>query len=404
MKSFKPSLWDDTDPLYAPCMSQSKNRYYWKAPKKYLDMGYTHKRQALDGKAGDGMDEARAATCRALTRKMLTHFRADTPDLIAGTWEWLFRTYQRDIESPYREVKANTQISYDSLIETWISAIGGSRIADANYRAFRRWERAMIDNGRSKNWIHRMFTMMRIVVRYGCAIEDKECQRFVQVLSNVRIPKGSPKTSSATPEQIAAIVASAQAEGNHAFALGCAMQWWFSLRAVDVRGHWLKIRDGEEPVGIVRNGKRWQDGLTWDMIDRGVTVLTKTFSKTRGSTGETRSFDLTQVPEIRHRLLTTPPEKRVGPVIISEKNGMPYTQSGWAQLWRRHREAAGVPDHVQNMDVRSTALTHGKNAGATPFDLRDAAGHSNINTTNIYIRGKDAAVSKVIDLRRGGRK
>lgn len=406
MKRFKDSLWDDTDPLYAPCISKSRNSYFWKVPKKYSDMGYSVplEERKLIGAVGDGRDEERAKMCRHLTRQMLDHFSADTPKVRVGTWEWIFKAYQSDRESPYHGIKPNTRDLYDLLISKWISAIGASKISEANFKAVKRWENAMIENGRSRDWISRMFTMMRTVVRYGCAIEDKECQRFSAVLSSITFKKGKSKDTSGTPEQIASIVAAAQKGGAHAFALGCAIQWWFSLRAVDVRGQWLAIQGDDDGQGIVRDGMRWHDGLTWDMFDRDVTKFTKTMSKTKDTTGETRTFNLTQVPEVRDLLLQIPIEKRVGPVIVSERHGLPYTKYGWSQAWRRFRKDAKVPDHVKNMGIRSTALTHGKNAGASPFDLRDAAGHSDVSTTNIYIRGKDEAAAKVVSMRRNGSK
>ena len=308
--------------------------------------------------------------------------------------------YQTDAESPYQDVKANTREIYDILINKWIEAIGDTLLSGANFQAVKRWEHAMKDNGRSADWIARMFTMMRTVVGYGAALENAECQRFQVVLSNMRFKKGKPKNTAGTPDQIAKIVDVAMQDGAHAFVLGCSLQWWFSMRAVDVRGQWLDMKPGEEPSGIVRNGKRWQDGLTWDMIDKDVTQIVKTFSKTEGTTGASRLFDLTQTPEIREQLMATPPEKRVGPVIVSSRSGLPYTRHGWCQAWARYRKSAGVPDHVKNMGIRPAALTHGERAGASPFELRDAAGHADISTTNRYIREADEAAAKVVKLRR----
>lgn len=396
---FKNALWDESDPLYAPCMTRAGKYFYWVAQKKYADMGYTPKRERLPGTLGDDNDRDRAAKCRELTRNMINHYAVeDEPTVQIGTWEWIFMRYKTDPESPYQGVKGNTRELYDVLIKTWIEAIGGTSISTANFRAVRRWEQAMEKKGRSRDWISKMFGQMRRTVKYGAAIEDAECQRFQTVLSNMTFKKGTPKDTSGTPEQIEAIIQAAKADGAHSIYLGLMLQWWFSMRPVDVRGQWLKCDDAA--TGIVRNGTRWQDGLTWDMIDREVTSLKKTFSKTQFTTGKTLTFDLTQVPEIREALLAIPVEKRVGPVIVAPRTGLPYTRHGWRQAWATYRTAAKVPDSVKNMGIRPTALTHGDRAGASPFQLRDAAGHADIKTTNRYIRGADQAASMVVELRK----
>lgn len=400
---FKDSLWDESDPAYAPCITKSKSYLYWKAPKKYVDLGCTVTRQRLTGTAGDGQDMLRAAECRALTRDMLAEFSVDTPQVDPATWRYLFHRYRMDAESPYQSVKANTRDNYDMLLTAWENAIGNAYRAQADYRAAVRWQNAMRENGRSPDWIHRMFTMLRSVVRYGALIEDKEAVRFKAILSDMRITVAKPRKTEGTPEQIAAVIAEAEADGAHSLALGWTMQWWWSLRPVDIRGQWLKTRPGEDHSGIVRNGRRWQDGMTWDMIDPEITRLTKMISKTSKTTAVTKTFNLMQVPEIRDRLLRVPPEKRVGPVILN-KDGLPYTHSGWAHAWVKYRRKAGLPEHVKNMGIRAASLTDGERAGASPFQLRDAAGHSDIATTNRYIRGADEAVENVINLRRGERK
>jgi hypothetical protein len=90
---------------------------------------------------------------------------------------------------------------------------------------------------------------------------------------------------------------------------------------VDVRGQWLNR--GAETGGIVRGGKRWQDGMTWDMIDREITTLRKTPSNTEDSLTEELEWDLTLSPDLRARLQTVPQDQRLGPVIKDPKPGIP---------------------------------------------------------------------------------
>jgi len=58
------------------------------------------------------------------------------------------------------------------------------------------------------------------------------------------------------------------------------VQWWHSLRPVDVRGQNLRITAEEATIakaagGIARGRFRWADGITCGMIDSDVTILTK---------------------------------------------------------------------------------------------------------------------------------
>lgn len=401
MARFKQALWDNSDPTYAPGLTPSKDWFYWVASKKFAALGYEPKREKLDGVKGDGRDLERAARCRALTRQMIRHFAGeDEPKIEVGTWAWIIHRYRTDKESPYQGVKGNTRQNYDMLCDAWEKAIGKASIANANYQAAMRWQNAMKDGGKSQDWIHRMFTMLRSVNNYGALIEHAECKRFKDVLSSMRIKVPKPAQTEGTPEQVLAIIAEADKAKLPMFALGCLMQWWWALRAVDVRGQWLDVKPGED-AAIVRDGKRWADGMTWDMIDADVTRLTKVISKTQNTTGTVKSFDLTQVPEIRERLLAVPKDKRVGPVIVNPTTGLPYSIYGWSNAWRRCRRAAGVPEHVKNMGTRSAAGTHGAETGADPFSLRDALGHGHVAMTDRYVRGGDKATARVIDLRRG---
>jgi hypothetical protein len=99
------------------------------------------------------------------------------------------------------------------------------------------------------------------------------------------------------------------------------MQYWFGLRAVDVRG---KFIDGV-----------WADGLTSEMIDPALLCFEKVISKTAKSLDEAYHFDLTNTPDIQRRLIDIyvglPEEGRTGPVTVLPKTRKPFTQSGWTQ-------------------------------------------------------------------------
>jgi hypothetical protein len=182
----------------------------------------------------------------------------------------------------------------------------------------------------------------------------------------------------------------------HAFALGVLLQWTFALRGVDVFGQWLE-RSGEG--GIRRGRELWCDGLTWDMVAPDLSAFSKVISKTERSMPEPMRFSLEGLTEVQTRLRLIGNGKRIGPVICSERYGLPYTAESRSRAWARIRESLGLPS-IWLMDTRAGAITEGRQLGASVADLRDAAGHATTATTQRYMRGRAEAVEKVVHLRR----
>lgn len=377
------------DPTYAPGSFTAKRWKYWRAPKSYQDMGYMAEAIRLPGEIGDGRDLERAAKARELTRELLRWASAqDKPKVDPGSWLHLIKRYLNDEISPFREVKENTKDNYRYVLKRWEEAIGEVQITDTDFAAIKRWQNVMQDKGRSLHFIKSMFTMLRIVAGYGVMLQIPGAMNVKAILGEMRFRSPAPRTVAPTEEQINAVIAAADAAGEHGFALGLSLQWWLSLRAVDVRGQHL----GKE--------KRWADGLTWDMVDLDRLVIRKTPSKTARSAPEEIEWDLSLLPEIVDRLKAIPKDRRVGPV-VTKRDGTPYTRRGWADRFAAHREAAGVPDIVKAMDTRAAAINHGKRAGATKIELQHAAVHASGSTTERYLRERGDAANKVIQLRRG---
>ncbi|WP_435171410.1 hypothetical protein [Falsirhodobacter sp. 1013] len=246
----------------------------------------------------------------------------------------------------------------------------------------------MADNGRSVAYIKRMFTMLRIVTSYGVVIKYKHAREVQGILGEMRIKAPKARSASLTADQIAAVVAQADEAGQPAFALGILMQWWWTLRAVDVRGQWLGVGDS----------RRWADGLTWDMVAKDLSVIRKTPSKTEDSLVEVLEFPV--VPEIRARWAAIPQDQRVGPV-ITMADGQPFQKRYWAALWRKFANAAGVPHEVQMRDARAGAINHARDLGATPMELQHQANHADFKTTERYVRERSNTIRKVVALRSG---
>jgi len=404
---FKPALWDGSDPLYAPCMSWSgrdsaTRQARWKCPRKYREAGYkvTAIKVGPPGHPGDEHQLDRALRCRQLTQEMIRWWDSlDQPKISLGSWHYLIARYRRDEFSPINEVKANTRHGYLQQLAKLEAVIGHMPLEDLTYEQIKRLQKAMEQKGRSLSYIHRFFNTLRRVARYGKALQIPEAAAVAGTLSEMRFSLPPARQVAPTREQIYQIVAAADAAGLPDFALGILLQYEFTLRAVDVRGQWLPA--SPQAGGIIRQGKRWQDGLTWDMFDADLTCFSKVISKTSKSLPEPYHFDLTPLPEIRTRLRLLRPAEPVGPVILSMRSGgLPYTASGWVQAWRRLRDAAGLPQELWMMDVRAGAVTEAKALGVDPYALRDAAQHASISTTNRYSRNRSDGANQIVKLRR----
>lgn len=400
---FKNALWDGSDPSYAPCIRWAGSWPYWTCPAKYLAAGYSIKRIALPpGDPDDDLRLERARLCRLYTQDLVRWFDSlDVAKVPPGTWKHLIARYKTDQWSPYQGVKANTKQGYDGLLARWENAIGHLPIGALDYASIRGIESTMRAKGRSTSNIRRMFTMLRTVAKYGRALRIADAREVSEILSDMTFASSAPRSVAPTRDQVEAMVNAADKAGAMSFAAGLIIMFEFSLRAVDVRGQWLPD-DGRG--GIVRNGKRWQDGLTWDMFDADLTRFRKVISKTAKSLPEPYTFDLTPLPDLRRRLSDLRPRQPAGPVIVTGRYRLPYDRHAWANAFRRFRVAAGVPDDVQCRDLRAGGLTEASSLGGVdPMWLRDAAQHTQTKTTERYVRSRSDAANKVVALRNAAR-
>lgn len=388
---FKEALRDGSDPLYAPCTGVSRGITYWKAPKKYRELGYKPTSVAL-GKAGEADPKTIAREARKLTVAMIDHFKA--PDYPVGTWNWLIHRYETDEYSPFRKVKANSRKSYSDQLKKLKGAIGKNPIGAMTFEEIAKMEILMQGKGRSASYIRRLMQMMRIVAGYGKALRIKEAREVADTLSEMTFSAGPRRNVHPTREQIRAVIDEADRRGLHGFAAAILIQWTYMLRAVDVRGQWLPT-DGEEG-GIVRDGLRWQDGLTWDMVAPDLSSFEKVISKTRKSMPWPMTFELT--PEVKTRLRLLASAGKIGPV-IKDRKGAPYKQDTFRKTFVRIRDHLKLPREIAMMDTRAGAITEGRQMGADPFALRDAAQHANVATTDRYVRGRSESAAKVVKLR-----
>jgi hypothetical protein len=93
-----------------------------------------------------------------------------------------------------------------------------------------------------------------------------------------------------------------------------------------------------------------------------------------------------------------------GPLILSEKTGLPYLPKVFLYAWRQDFAAAGLPPELWNRDMRASALTEGRRHGATTDDLAKMAGHAKPKiTAEVYDRDTLEAVRRSQGTRIKGR-
>lgn len=392
---FEPSLWDDSDPGYAPCCRPIRKGFYWVAPKKYLTAGFTLKTVRLEGTAGDGLDIERAAHCRALTREMLQWFDGETKGKEPGTWAWLIARYLKDEDSDIWEVRPSTRASYRYEVQKIEKAIGTVLLAETDFTRMKKWLRLFREKGRSAHYIKAFFSHVRILLSYGVKLECPECRRIKPILAEMRIKSSARRATFITRPQVDAIVAEADKRGWGHVSLSLLLRFELMLRGVDVYGQWVPAEGNTG--GIRHHGMIWVDGLTWDMVAPDMSAITKQISKTRDSMPEPYLFDMTHLPDLRARLLAIPKERRTGPVIVAA-DGLPPKKGmvgKWFKQIVRHLE---LPEELQVRDSRSGGISEAKSM-VDPYTLQHAAQHQNQNTTDRYARGRSESANKVIEMR-----
>lgn len=395
MADYRKALWDDSEPLYAPGLNWSGKYPYWKPTKAMKENGCPAKPVPLTGTKGDGRDAERAQEARKLTRKALDTYQP-TEGPARGTWAWVIEQWKADMHSAYNTCGGAQRESYDYVSGKWEAAIGHMKIVQLTYQDISASLTTMREKKYSASVIKKMFSFLGQVSRYALGpLRQTDARVVVDTLAFIRLKGGKRREVFMTAQQVRMIIDEADKRGLFAYATGILFTWTYALRAVDVRGQWFPTE--EDAGGIIRNGKRWQDGLTWDMFDTDLTKFSKIISKTK-----TPMNDVRLTPELSARLRLLKTASGVGPVFTSERYGEPYTRNSWSQRFREIRDHLKLPKEFTVMDIRASALTEAKNLGIDPYALRDAAQHRNVDMTDRYTRDMSENINKVVELR--GRK
>lgn len=378
-------------------------RYYWYPDKEAVAMGYEAEgvRISADDAQPAGRAFIRAEVNRLAADVIRWKDEQDTGPKFDGTLGALLSRYQTDESSPYHALKWNTKATYDSDI-TRLNAAAGKRMLSAiGFEDISRWY-AAAKKPKAEGEPERirgargLMTTLRIVLKYGAMAEIPHAARLKAIMSEMRFKAPKARTKTITFAQAVLVTERARENGALSIALGQALQFDGMLRQSSVCGQWRPMAPGEDAGGrAVMNGKVWEDGVCWNDIGDDMVLRFETSKRDHRV-----EIDLKLYPMILAEIERVPPEQRIGPMVIDERSGLPYSNKEYGKRWRKMAKLAGVPDDVWNRDSRSGGVTEAGNAGADIRDTAKHAAHSDPNfTAKVYDRGTLEAARRVANAR-----
>jgi hypothetical protein len=378
--------WTKATPgIVARTNKNGERAFYWRAAAALVRKGFRPSAVRLHG-----TPEVMLANAMRLRAQMLEWASGRSQSAAYnGTLRSLVELYERHPESPYRDLRPTTQKTYTKHMRLLVAAKGDRRIDHLTGGDIRRWYKEIAQGGRL-SYAYLTVSILKAIVAYGASEGYADCARLRESMSATRFANGPARTTRMTYEQVVAFRVAALSMGRASMGLGITLQFECSLRQRDVIGEW--VRDGS------RKG-RWQNGLAWSHIgDDG--VLRKKTSKT-GAPAEHRIADH---PDLAAELDRVPHDRRVGPLVVDEARGAPYTAEAYRAWFRRIARKAGIPDTVWSMDARAGAITEAWESGAEPAAVMAMATHTQLSTSRRYNRSNVEQISRAARLRIKSRK
>ncbi|KQO45469.1 integrase [Methylobacterium sp. Leaf85] len=393
--------------LNAPGLKRRKRKsgpdiLYWVARADLVKAGYRPETVRLPYTGDDESHRSLiSAACMRFQAEMLEWSSGRKRELnrFDGTILGLSRRYQTDEASPFKRLKHSTRHKDTYTLVLIEKAFGTRSLAALKIDDFYRWYGAAkkpkeLGGPERVRRAYGIIKKLREMLAFGIMAELPECKRLYDVLQHARFSQPARRRVSMELSHAEAFIAKALEMGRLSLALGTAIQFETAMRQKDVIGEWGPIPAGGAASGIVLNGRRWVNGLTWSDIAADLVVR-----KATTKTGAFAAHDLKLCPLVVALLDKVPADRRVGPLILDEMAGRPFAESAYGREWRIVAKAAGVPDHVWNMDARAGAITEAEDAGADLDHIRSAAAHAQTSTTQRYSRGAVGKSRAVANLR-----
>jgi len=377
----------------------------WVADETDVKNGYYPKTVNLRDIADN--PEVLVAKCNSLQADMIlwrAGHRAD-PHKFDGTVKSLISIYETHKRSPYRKLKPGSLRPYNHYLRKLRGHIGAIRLDDITGIDLMEWHDFWSADGKYLAASAMARSVLKAAVSFGVMLRLDGCVELAEVLTETsrKLPSPKSRDETVTADQVVKLRQAAHAEGAKSAALAYAIAFETMLRLWDVTGQWVPM----DAVGIsdmvnAARKEKWF-GLGWDNIDANL-MLTFTPSKTADKTGKSVVFHLTKAPMVIEELAHWPVEARYGPVIVSEKTGLPYLEQNWRRQFNRHRKTAGIASNVWARDLRASGITEGRASDASIDDAAKVAGHKSTRTTKkVYDRAVLEAADRFAEARIRGR-
>ncbi len=272
--------------------------------------------------------------------------RIQGPSTQQETFASLVDKYRTSPKAAYAKLRHSTRRAYDGLIKRLLEDFGTQplvSIKGPNIQAqYERWS-----EGGKFAMGHALITMLRGVIHFGeSVLGDSECERLSVALHNMQFKVTQGRSERITAEQATALRTMARRMGFNSIALAQALQFECGLRQKDVIGEWVPI---SEPGvdGLIVDDEKWVRGIRWEQID-GAWVLRHQPS----NGGKMLELDLSKYQMVREEFQGLDVAKLSGPMMISERTGLPWRGHEFRRSWRKIADACGIPKTVFNMDSR----------------------------------------------------
>jgi hypothetical protein len=363
---------------------------YWVADAKAVKAGYPVKVVRLSMFADQ--PALLRQRCERLQTEMLFWLSGhrEQKTIFDGTFGTLIDRYLSDPESSYARLKPASRHPYLIYAGKLKDHIGARRIDACDGRDVNKWFKvwADVDDLRSPDAripkARMALTVLKAAVSFGVICRLTGCADFNTILAELEFPGNRPRAYAPTAAHIEAVRRAAHQAGGPRRALAYALQFETTLRQWDVIGQWVPLSD-PRPSTVLDQGEKWI-GPTWAQIDADL-ILQIMHSKTEETSKATGTYDLSACPMVVAELANIPTELRRGPLIISERTGLPYRYERFKEAWKADFRRAGLPTKMWNRDLRAGGITEAGIAEADRDDRRKVAGHKTLRmTATIYDR------------------
>jgi integrase len=375
-----PSKGDFPGLQRSPPRTDGSIALHWVAPRKAIEAGYLPKTVRLHGYT-DGSPEL-SARCHQLDAEQQAWLaEQEKPEkrfTYDGTVGSLVRLYETDECSPYMRLKRHSTKNADYELRKLKRTVAERRVEKLDGRDFWRWysrfRQPAYEGGPERiTDAYNIMTRARGVFTFGVLLRLPACAELRNILSLIRFPNPVSRKQAIKFQEVVAFIAKAHKLGYPEMALAQALEYDLTLRQGDVIGKW-EYKEND------RNTLEWV-GLRWEEIDKDLILFHKTNKKGRDVVAGLKAYELVYAELLRFPILPS-----IGPMIVDSRTGRPFEYEEFRKRWRIIARAAGIRAEVQYRDSRAGGITEARNAGADKDDIRQLAGHAQVETTEIYIR------------------